>query len=161
MYTEVREVRGHIIDHIHFRLWEGHPKMKFSIKDFFSKWDQIRRKQRIWSHLLKKSLMRNLFFVRWLIQKLLNAKVLNINILYNHLIRIYVPVRIRMLQHVNTQKFCVEQILNEPEIENENVAVLNLRNIRLQAFFQKTVLKNLAKFTREHRYWSFQTDSRL
>ena len=30
-------------------------KMKFSIKDFFSKCDQIRRKLRIWSHLLKKS----------------------------------------------------------------------------------------------------------
>ena len=34
-------------------------KMKFSIKDFFSKYDQIRRKMRIWSHLLKKSLMEN------------------------------------------------------------------------------------------------------
>ena len=34
-------------------------KMKFPIKDFFSKCDQIRRKQRIWSHLLKKSLMEN------------------------------------------------------------------------------------------------------
>ena len=32
-------------------------KMKFSIKDFFNKCDQIRRKLRIWSHLLKKSLM--------------------------------------------------------------------------------------------------------
>ena len=31
--------------------------MKFSIKDFFSKRDQIRRKLSIWSHLLKKSLM--------------------------------------------------------------------------------------------------------
>ena len=30
-------------------------KMKFSIKDFFSKCDQIRRKLRMWSHLLKKS----------------------------------------------------------------------------------------------------------
>ena len=30
---------------------------KFSIKDFFSKYDQIRRKLRVWSHLLKKSLM--------------------------------------------------------------------------------------------------------
>ena len=37
-------------------------KMKFSIKDFFSKCDQIRRKLRIWSHLLKKSLMENFFF---------------------------------------------------------------------------------------------------
>ena len=33
--------------------------MKFSIKDFFSKCDQIRRKLRIWSHLLKKFLMEN------------------------------------------------------------------------------------------------------
>ena len=34
-------------------------KMKFSIKDFFSKCDQIRMTMRIWSHLLKKSLMEN------------------------------------------------------------------------------------------------------
>ena len=32
-------------------------KLKFSIKDFFNKYDQIRRKLRIWSYLLKKSLM--------------------------------------------------------------------------------------------------------
>ena len=31
--------------------------MKFSIKNFFSKFDQIRSFLRIWSHLLKKSLM--------------------------------------------------------------------------------------------------------
>ena len=37
-------------------------KMKFSIKDFFSKCDQIRRNLRIWSHLLKKSLMENFIF---------------------------------------------------------------------------------------------------
>ena len=37
-------------------------KMKFPIKDFFSKCDQIRRKLRIWSHLLKKSLMENFIF---------------------------------------------------------------------------------------------------
>ena len=37
-------------------------KMKFSVKDFFSKCDQIRRKLRIWSHLLKKSLMENFIF---------------------------------------------------------------------------------------------------
>ena len=37
-------------------------KMKFSIKDFYSKCDQIRRKLRIWSHLLKKSLMENFIF---------------------------------------------------------------------------------------------------
>ena len=37
-------------------------KIKFSIKDFFSKCDQIRRKLRFWSHLLKKSLMQNFIF---------------------------------------------------------------------------------------------------
>ena len=37
-------------------------KMKFSIKDFFSKCDQIRRKLQIWSHLLKKSVMENFIF---------------------------------------------------------------------------------------------------
>ena len=37
-------------------------KMKFSIKDFFSKYDQIRSFLRIWSHLLKKSLIENFFF---------------------------------------------------------------------------------------------------
>ena len=37
-------------------------KMNFSIKDFFSKCDQIRRKLQIWSHLLKKSLTENLTF---------------------------------------------------------------------------------------------------
>ena len=37
--------------------------MKFSIKDFFSKFDQIRRKLRIWSDLLKKSLMENYIFL--------------------------------------------------------------------------------------------------
>ena len=36
--------------------------LKFSSKDFFSKCDQIRRKLRIWSHLLKKFLMENFIF---------------------------------------------------------------------------------------------------
>ena len=37
-------------------------KMKFSIQDFFSKWDQIRSFLWIWSHLLKKFLMENFTF---------------------------------------------------------------------------------------------------
>ena len=37
-------------------------KMKFSIKDFFSKCDQIRSFLRIWSHILKKSLIGNFIF---------------------------------------------------------------------------------------------------
>ena len=37
-------------------------KMKFSMKGFFSKYDQIRSFLRIWSHVLKKSLMENFIF---------------------------------------------------------------------------------------------------
>ena len=37
-------------------------KMKFSIKDFFSKYDQIRWKLRVWSHLLKKSIIEKFIF---------------------------------------------------------------------------------------------------
>ena len=41
-------------------------KMKFSIKDFFSKYGQIRRILRIWSHLRKKSLMETTScFMQW------------------------------------------------------------------------------------------------
>ena len=37
-------------------------KMKFTIKDFCSKCDQIRSFLRMWSHLLKKSLVGNFIF---------------------------------------------------------------------------------------------------
>ena len=37
-------------------------KIKFSVKDFLSKCDQIRSFLRIWLHLLKKSLMENFIF---------------------------------------------------------------------------------------------------
>ena len=37
-------------------------KMNLFIEDFFSKCDQIRRKLRIWSHLLKKFLIENFIF---------------------------------------------------------------------------------------------------
>ena len=47
-------------------------KIKFSIKDFFSKCDQICRKLRIWSHLLKKSFMDIFIFCTVLEQCLTN-----------------------------------------------------------------------------------------
>ena len=52
--------------------------MKFSIKYFFSKSDQIRWILRVWSHLLKKHLMENFIFCavtassRWLFCKSLH-----------------------------------------------------------------------------------------
>ena len=41
---------------------QNHCTKKFSIKDFFSKCNQIRSFQRIWSHLLNKSLIGNFIF---------------------------------------------------------------------------------------------------
>ena len=38
-------------------------KMKFPIKDFFSKYDQFRSFLWIWSHLVKKLLMENFIFL--------------------------------------------------------------------------------------------------
>ena len=47
-----------------------HKKMEFSMKDFFSKCDPICWKLRIWSHLLKKSLMENFSFCAVLVSRL-------------------------------------------------------------------------------------------
>ena len=53
-------------------------KMKFSIKDFFSKCDEIQRKLRIWSHLLKKSWMENFIFcaMKFLVKRKGNENLL-------------------------------------------------------------------------------------
>ena len=52
-------------------------KMKFSIKGFSSKCDQIRRRLRIWSHSLEKSLMKNFIFyaVNSYIEFILNSYI--------------------------------------------------------------------------------------
>ena len=50
-------------EHLWFSLFSNTTqKMKFPIKDFVSKCDQMRRKLRIWSYLLKKLLMKNFIF---------------------------------------------------------------------------------------------------
>ena len=51
--------------------------MKFSIKDYLSKCDQIRRKLGIWPHLLKKFLMENFFFRVVLSSVMVEAKSLD------------------------------------------------------------------------------------
>ena len=55
--------RTHSFKGISIQRMSLHKKTKFSSKDFFSKCDQISRKLRIWSHLLKKSLMEKLQFL--------------------------------------------------------------------------------------------------
>ena len=47
---------------IAFKICITAQKMKFSIKDFFSKCDQIGRKLRIWRRLLKKPVLENFIF---------------------------------------------------------------------------------------------------
>ena len=55
-------------------------KMKFSIKDLFKKCDQILRKLRIWSHLLKKSLVGNFIFRA--VQKVVILAIMILNLYY-------------------------------------------------------------------------------
>ena len=45
-----------------FQKKDQNEKIKFSIKDFFIKFDQTRWSQRVWSNLLKKSLMEDFTF---------------------------------------------------------------------------------------------------
>ena len=52
--------------------------MKFSMKDFFSKCDQIHSFLRIWSHLLKKPLMENfILWAGWMLWLLLTMSTCN------------------------------------------------------------------------------------
>ena len=58
-------------------------KTKFCMKDFSSKCDQIRRKLRIWSHLLKKFLMEN--FILCAVTDLSTSKSFDIFLAKNYL----------------------------------------------------------------------------
>ena len=55
-------------------------KIKLSIKDFFSKCDQIRRKLRIWSNLLKKPLMENFIVCAVMMKFSMTIQHHNINV---------------------------------------------------------------------------------
>ena len=52
----------HCLNPLTWKIANTAQKAKFSITDFFSKCDQIRRKLRIWAHFLKKSLIENFIF---------------------------------------------------------------------------------------------------
>ena len=73
--------------------------MKFSVKDFFSKYDQIHRKLRIWSHLLKQSLVENFIFCAVLIVFYIGS--------YDHsynLLNLYMQVLSKSAARQKTQK---------------------------------------------------------
>ena len=62
--------------------------MKFTIKDFFSKYEQIHSFQRIWSHLLKKSLMvKPSFFVQCRKTIFVSRKINYIQMNYMNLVK--------------------------------------------------------------------------
>ena len=63
--------------------------MKFSIKDFFSKYDQI-RSLRIWLHLLRKSLMENFIFYAVAVVETVTPRNWNVCIQALHC---YIPFR--------------------------------------------------------------------
>ena len=61
--------------------------MKFSIKDFFSKCDQICSFLRIWSHLLNKALMENFIFCAVFIVQQIIETFSNVSLLLLHTLR--------------------------------------------------------------------------
>ena len=68
-FFPVKKISQNLFSLCSLLLWSVHSgklehctKKRFSIKDFFSKYDQIRSIFRIWSHLRKKSLMENFIF---------------------------------------------------------------------------------------------------
>ena len=68
-------------------------KMKFSIKDFFSKCDQIHRKQPIWSQLMKKSLMENFIFCAVLLLRMWAIEICETYI-YPNIFNVYPNIRL-------------------------------------------------------------------
>ena len=74
--------------------------MKFSIKNFFSKCDQILRKLRIWSHLLKKFLMENFTFCA--VSVVLNNQLLGFSLLFSDWLvpTLKLPIFIMALKHI-------------------------------------------------------------
>ena len=76
--------------------------MKFFIKDFFSKCD------RIWSHLLKKSLMENLFFMRCVCEPFNKPFIIVSIIIFNGeiLIKRQWKVLEGIIENKNSQQSC-------------------------------------------------------
>ena len=80
-------------------------KMKFPIKNFFSKCDQICRRLRIWSHLLKNSFVENFFFCAMIFLDMLLATRLPHWFERHEKMRIFTEFLVTLIYHVKVDWF--------------------------------------------------------
>ena len=75
---------GKILDTLlsYFSVYHTAPKLKFSIRDFFSKCDQIHSFLWIWSHLLKKFSFENFIFMQTSFLSFLDQRFIDKNVRY-------------------------------------------------------------------------------
>ena len=106
-------------------------KTTFSIKDFFGKCDQIRRKLQIWSQLLKKSLMENFIFCAvWMISDI-QQKDIEHRIEWNG---IELEFRLHKVDSISKQRFLRKKCYYEKKTVNQSSFFLNF-----STFFQVTM----------------------
>ena len=118
-------------------------EMKFAIKDFFSKSDQIRSLLRIWSHLQKKFFMENFIFCAVQCKRLFRS--LSIILIYNSNVfwiswfyrftdftelRFVKVARIREFSGRHVSKFGRKTLFRAQSLVTEKIVIeLALRNI--------------------------------
>ena len=128
--------------------------MKFSIKDFFSKCEQIRSFLWIWSHLLKKSFKQNLIFCA-------------VTLLWHH------KFRKKILCKTKREKFLQEFLIFylwqtiEPPDDHKVLFIFAVKSISWiicwifsecessssKLYQEIVVLKTLTNFTGRHLWW--------
>ena len=96
-------------------------KMKFASKDFFSKCELFRRKLRICSHLLKKSLMENFIFCA---MKILSFLQVWSYLLEKHLMENFIFEEVPLIN--NKHIFLSAQVKQTLTIDNKNGMTLKL-----------------------------------
>ena len=90
---ETMSVKKNRLKTLNIKSWNPNTSQKkwsFSIKDFFSKCDQSRSFLRIWSHLLKKSLIENFIFC-------------TVRVIFRHP-ELFKPLTTNVLHHIETSQ---------------------------------------------------------
>ena len=119
--------------------------MKFSIKDFFSKCDQIRSFLQIWSHLLKKSLMKNFIFCAVIVEssEFYNCH-LTFNLFSNNASFLYTLKTSESLKFSDVFRRCRSKIL----VENEGVDYFRKKTLsQIFGWVLNTSLNGLIQFS--------------